>query len=205
MIVDIGCGDGRWLLASASARPGDDFTGIELIPALVEKAKSNAPSNARFIAGDAVAWLQRREDASVDEIHIYNPQPYYDPAEVHFGMLTASFFERLWTVLRPDGRLILQTDNKRYGKYLQEAARKHFDLEILAGPWPDAPKGRTRREMIAMGKKLPVLRAVGRRRPKPLKIESPPPYFDLERPGLRKRRTKKEGGRRRRPPSSNQP
>ena len=86
MIVDIGCGDGRWLLATASARPDDDFTGIELIPALVKKASEQAPTNARFIAGDAVAWLQRRAEASVDEIHIYNPQPYYDPAEVHFGM-----------------------------------------------------------------------------------------------------------------------
>ncbi len=188
MIVDIGCGDGRWLLASASARPDDDFIGIELIPALVEKAKAQASPNARFIAGDAVAWLQRRAEASIDEVHIYNPQPYYDPAEVHFGMLTASFFERLWTVLRPAGLLILQTDNKRYGKYLQEAARKHFELELLKGPWPDAPRGRTRREMIAMGKKLAILRAVGRRRPKPLAVESPAPYFDLERPGLRKRR-----------------
>jgi tRNA (guanine-N7-)-methyltransferase len=188
VIVDIGCGDGRWLLTSAAARPDDEFIGIELIPALVEKAKGRAPSNARFIAGDAVAWLGRRPEASVDEIHIYNPQPYYDPAEVHFGMLTAAFFERLWTVLRPTGQLVLQTDNKRYGKYLQEAARKHFELEVLPGPWPDAPQGRTRREMVAMGKKLGILRAVGRRRPKPLAIEPPPPYFDLGRPGLRKRR-----------------
>jgi len=191
VIVDVGCGDGRWLLAAASVRPGNEFIGIELIPALVEKAAAKAPPNARFIAGDAVAWLQRRSEASIDEIHIYNPQPYYDPAEVHFGMLTAPFFERLWSVLRPGGRLILQTDNRRYGKYLQEAARKHFELEILKGPWPDAPRGRTRREMIAMGKNLPILRAVGRRRPKPLDIESPPPYFDLERPGLRKRRVRR--------------
>jgi tRNA (guanine-N7-)-methyltransferase len=192
VIVDIGCGDGRYLLASAAARPGDDFIGLELIPALVEKAAAKAPPNARFIAGDAVAWLQRRAEASVDEVHVYNPQPYYDPAEVHFGMLTAAFFERAWAVLRPEGRLILQTDNKRYGKYLLEAARMHFDLDVLPGPWPDAPQGRTRREMVAMGKKLAILRAVGRRRKKPLAIDPPPPYFDLERPGLRKRRVRRK-------------
>ena len=191
MIVDIGCGDGRYVLASAAAHPEHEYVGIELIPALVEKAAARAPSNARFIAGDAVAWLQRRAAASVDEVHVYNPQPYYDPAEVHLGMLTAAFFERVWAVLRGDGRLVLQTDNKRYGKYLQEAARKHFELEVLAGPWPDAPQGRTRRETVAMGKNLPVLRAVGRRREKPLDVESPPPYFDLERPGLRKRRVRR--------------
>jgi len=192
VIVDIGCGDGRYVLASAAARPGDDFIGLELIPALVEKAAAEAPPNARFIAGDAVAWLQRRAEASVDEVHVYNPQPYYDPAEVRFGMLTAGFFERAWAVLRPEGLLVLQTDNKRYGKYLREAARKHFDLDVLPGPWPDAPQGRTRREMVAMGKKLPILRAVGRRRVKPLAVDPPPPYFDLDRPGLRKRRVRRK-------------
>jgi len=192
VIVDIGCGDGRYVLASAAARPEDDFIALELIPALVEKAAAKAPPNARFIAGDAVAWLQRRGEASVDEVHVYNPQPYYDPAEVHLGVGTAAFFERAWAVLRPDGLLVLQTDNKRYGKYMKEAARKHFDLEVLPGPWPDAPQGRTRREMVAMGKKLEILRAVGRRRKKPLAIESPPPYFDLERPGLRKRRVRRK-------------
>lgn len=191
MIVDIGCGDGRYVLASAAAHPEHEYVGIELVRALVEQAATRAPSNARFIAGDAVAWLQRRAAASVDEVHVYNPQPYYDPAEVHFGMLTAAFFERAWTVLRGDGRLILQTDNKRYGKYLQEAARKHFELELLPGPWADAPQGRTRREMVAMRKRLTILRAVGRRRENPLDIESPPPYFDLERPGLRKRRVRR--------------
>ena len=191
MIVDIGCGDGRYVLASSAAHPGNEYIGIELIPALVAKAAAKAPPNARFIAGDAVAWLRRRAEASIDEVHVYNPQPYYDPAEVHFGMLTAAFFERAWAVLRPEGVLVLQTDNKRYGKYLQEAARKHFDLDVLPGPWPDAPQGRTRREMVAIGKKLAILRAVGRRRRKPLDLESPPSYFDLSQPGLRKRRKRK--------------
>ena len=192
MIVDIGCGDGRYVLASSAAHPGNEYIGIELIPALVAKAAAKAPPNARFIAGDAVAWLRRRAEASIDEVHVYNPQPYYDPAEVHLGVGTVPFFERVWTALRADGRIVLQTDNKRYGKYLQEAATKYFELELQAGPWPDAPLGRTRREQVALGKKLAILRAVGRRREKPLAIESPPPYFDLERPGLRKRRVRRK-------------
>jgi tRNA (guanine-N7-)-methyltransferase len=191
VIVDIGCGDGQFVLRSAAAHPGREYLGIELIAPLVKKAAARAPSNARFIAGDAVAWLQRRADASVDEVHVYHPQPYYDPAEVQLGMLTAAFFERVWQVLKPGGLLVFQTDNKRYGKYLLEASRRHFEPEVQAGPWPDAPKGRTHREGVALVKKLPVLRVLATPRSRPIDAPPPPPYFDLTRPGLKQRRTER--------------
>jgi len=191
VIVDIGCGDGQYVLRSAAAHPENEYIGIELIAPLARKATAHAPANARFISGDAVAWLRRRAEASVDEVHVYHPQPYYDPAEVHLGVGTAAFFDRVWTVLRPGGRLIFQTDNKRYGKYLLEAARRHFDVEVQPGPWTDAPKGRTHREGVALVKKLPVLRAVAKRRTSPIDAAPPPAYFDLARPGLKKRRIKR--------------
>ena len=194
MIVDIGCGDGGFVLRSAAAHPGNEYIGIELIAPLVKKAAARAPANARFIAGDGVAWLQSRAEASIDEVHVYHPQPYYDPVEVHLGMLTAGFFERVWNVLKPGGLLVFQTDNKRYGKYLLEAAQRHFETEGQKGPWPDAPKGRTHREGVALVKKLSVLRVLATRRSRPVDAEPPPPYFDLTRPGLKKRRTKRKRG-----------
>ena len=30
---------------------------------------------------------------SLDEVHVYHPQPYYDPTEVVFGVGTPGFFE----------------------------------------------------------------------------------------------------------------
>jgi tRNA (guanine-N7-)-methyltransferase len=188
VIVDVGCGDGRWVLSEAAAHPEREYVGLELIAPLVRKAEAAAPPNARFVAGDAVAWLRRRAAGTVDEVHVYHPQPYYDPAEVAFGVGTPAFFEALWRALQPGGRLVLQTDNRRYGKYLLEAARRHFETEVRPGPWPDAPGGRTRREAVALGKKLAVLRVVATRRSEPLEGDPPPPYFDLSRPGLRRRR-----------------
>ncbi|HZE98073.1 MAG TPA: methyltransferase domain-containing protein [Planctomycetota bacterium] len=188
VIVDIGCGDGGWLLRSAASNPANDYIGLELISALVAKASARAPNNALFLAGDAVAWLEQREESSVDEVHVYHPQPYYDPAEVQFGMLTAVFFERLWRVLKPGGRLLFQTDNRRYGRYLLEAARRRFDADVQKGPWPDGP--RTRRESIAIGKRLRILRVVAVRRATPIEADPPAPYFDLTKPGLRRRRQK---------------
>ncbi len=189
-VLDVGCGDGQYLLASAAARPDCDHLGIELIEPLVRKAREAARerglSNVRFVAGDAVSFLRSLSPHTLDEIHVYHPQPYYDPAEVHLGMLTAGFFEHAWRATRPHATLTLQTDHAQYGKYLLEAVRKHFDPALLPDPWPDAPQGRTRREFVARRKKLPILRIVARRRDTPLDTVPPPPYHS--RPGLRRRR-----------------
>lgn len=195
-IVDVGCGDGGFLLDAAAARPDRDHLGIEAVAALVEKATREAGrrklANARFIAGDASAWLATRFAAdSIDEIHVYHPQPYYDPGQEPLELLTPEFFERAWRALRSSGILVLQTDNRRYGRHLLEVMRSRFDPDVQPGPWPDAPLGRTQRERVARRKGLPILRVVGRRRETPLAIEPPPPYFDPSRPGLRKRRVKR--------------
>ncbi len=194
-MIDVGCGTGSFLLSAAAARPERDHLGIEAVATLVEQAGREAEErglrNARFVAGDASRWIAALESGSVDEIHVYHPQPYYDPGQEPLELLTPEFFEQAWKALRGDGILVLQTDNKRYGRHLLEAVKKHFDPEIQPGPWPDAPAGRTRREKVARGKGLPILRVVARRRASPLDLPPPAPYFDLTRPGLRVRRRKR--------------
>jgi tRNA (guanine-N7-)-methyltransferase len=130
---------------------------------------------------------ERFTDASLDEVHIYHPQPYYEPGEEGKRLLTPEFLERTWTVLRPGGLLVLQTDNKSYWKYLLGAARKYFEPDVLRGEWPDAPRGRTRREIQARLKGLAVWRMQALRREAPLAGVIPAPDFDANRPSFRKR------------------
>jgi tRNA (guanine-N7-)-methyltransferase len=63
-----------------------------------------------------------------------------------------------------------------------------FDFRVRIGRWPDAPKGRTRREIVALKKRLPVFRGsgtakVGLSEDEALKLaeELPPPKFDADR------------------------
>ena len=185
-VVDVGCGTGRYLVGSAFARPDFDHLGIDLVEPLVDKAVFQANrrglANIRFFTGDAVAWLfERCETESVDEIHVYHPQPYYDPAEVSLGMLAPEFFERAWQVTRKGGTMVLQSDRRSYANYILEAVRKYFDPEVLPGPWPDATRGRTRREIVALRKGLAISRIVAHRRETPLDIPAPRPYFETRR------------------------
>ena len=193
-VVDLGCGNGRYLIGSALARPDRDHLGVDLVQVAIDHAAHRGNQrglrNIRFVTGDANPWLfDRLGPDSVDEIHIYHPQPYYEVATISQRLLTATFLDRTWTVLRKGGILVLQTDNKAYWTYLRRAVEKHFEPEIVPGPWPDAPRGRTRREIIARSKGLAVWRMIARRRDVPQAIEIPPADFDANRPHFRKKRS----------------
>jgi tRNA (guanine-N7-)-methyltransferase len=194
-VVDLGCGNGRYLIGSALARPDRDHLGVDLVQVAIDHAahRSNQRGlrNVRFVTGDANLWLfERLAPDSADEIHVYHPQPYYEIADISRRLLTAEFLERTWIVLRRDGVLVLQTDNKAYWSYLLQAVAKHFDPEVIPGPWPDAPRGRTRREIIARGRGLTVWRMAARRRDTPQATGIPRADFDANRPEFRRARKK---------------
>jgi tRNA (guanine-N7-)-methyltransferase len=193
-VLDLGCGNGRYLLGSAIARPELDHLGIDLVQVAVDHAAHRANqrglANVRFVKADAVRWLfERLGEDSVDEIHVYHPQPYYEEADVSKRMLTPEFLDRTWRVLRKGGLLVLQTDNKSYWEYMLRAVGKHFEPEVVPGPWPDAPWGRTRREILSRKKGLVVWRMVARRRDAPRPGELSRPDFDANRPRFRKPRS----------------
>jgi tRNA (guanine-N7-)-methyltransferase len=195
-VVDLGCGNGRYLIGSAIARPDHDHLGVDLVQVAIDhaahRANARGLSNVRFVTGDENPWIRERLlPNSLDEIHVYHPQPYYEVADAARRQLTPEFFERAWTLLKGKGLLVLQTDNKSYWSYLLKAAAKHFDIEVVPGPWPDAPKGRTRREIIARKKGLAVWRMRARRRDIPQPIEIPRPDFDADRPRFKRARRKK--------------
>jgi tRNA (guanine-N7-)-methyltransferase len=78
----------------------------------------------------------------------------------------------------------VQTDNVPYWQYLSIILPHYFDFTEQAGPWPDAHRGRTRREIIAMRRGLPVHRGIGTAKPlspeqrSRLAADLPPPDFD---------------------------
>ena len=63
-----------------------------------------------------------------------------------------------------------------------------FDFHERIGRWPDAPKGRTRREIVALRRGLPVFRGSGTARRDLSTADAlhraevlPPPVFDADR------------------------
>ena len=192
-IVDIGCGNGHFLLGSAVWRPSHDHLGIDPLPVVIRyatrRANQRGLTNIRFAVIDGLAFLMKyAEPASLHEIHCYHPQPFYDEGQIHRRLITPEFLALVHRTLVPDGTFFLQTDNPGYWQYMQRVVPVFFDWQVRIGTWPDAPKGRTRREILALRRGLPVHRGFGTPRPglesaEALRLAAglPPPTFDADR------------------------
>jgi len=166
LVVDLGCGNGRFLLASAIAHPDWNHVGVDFLPVVLRYATRRANhrglSNIRFAAVDGHQLVSKYlADASVREIHCYHPQPYHERHQMGRRLLAPRFFAELTRVLEPGGTFIVQTDNAAYWKYIVAIAPAFFDFSEPTQPWPDAPAGRTRREILARRRNLTIHRGVG--------------------------------------------
>lgn len=193
VMLDIGCGNGRSTLASAVWRPGINHFSSDVLPVVIRyatrRANQRGLTNVRFsVIGGRELLADYIPPQSIAEIHVYHPQPYYEADQVHRRLITPEFIALVHRSLAPDGLFILQTDNPGYWKYIQQIVPLFFEWTVHADRWPDAPKGRTRREIIALRQSLRVFRGSGRPRADissdevlRLAASLPPPTFDADR------------------------
>ncbi|MBI3819958.1 MAG: methyltransferase domain-containing protein [Planctomycetes bacterium] len=193
-IVDLGCGNGRYIISSAIARPEFDHLGIELVPPAVRlgslRAGQRGLTNCKLAWGDATEFITERcEAGSIDEVHLYHPQPYYDASKTARRQLSPEVLLSIFNALRPGGIFVFQTDNPAFFEYARATVPQLFDWREPEGTWPDAPEGRTLREIVARSKGLLIFRAEARKRPisgeaaAEIAARMPAPAFDANRPG----------------------
>jgi tRNA (guanine-N7-)-methyltransferase len=206
-VLDLGCGNGLYLLRSALARPDHDHLGVDLVPPAIRMASLRAGqrglANCKYAWGDATLFaLERVEAASIDELHLYHPQPYYERGLAGRRQLAPVVLAAIHRALVPGGLFVFQTDNPAYWRYARSTAMLLFRWDEPAGPWPDAPQGRTQREASARAQGLKIYRASCRA----LELEPaerdrrvslmPQPDFDANKAGFRgARRGSKENSR----------
>lgn len=168
-VLDIGCGNGRFIIASAVRRPEVDHIGIDALPVVIRyatrRANQRGLSNCRLAVCDGERFLsQYCPPAQLAEIHVYHPQPYPRPEEYHLRLFSHDFLGLVHRALAPGGRLYVQTDNAGYWHYLQQVLSELMHFHEQDGPWPEDPLGRSRREIVARNKGLKVYRGWGQRR-----------------------------------------
>jgi tRNA (guanine-N7-)-methyltransferase len=162
------------------------------------RAGQRGLTNLKFAWGDASEFiLERVEPRSLAEVHLYHPQPYYDARKVERRQLTPQVLGAIHRALAPGGLFVFQSDNAAYVRYAREVAPRLFAWRELGGPWPDAPEGRTLREIVARSQGLSIVRVLAER----LELDDdeverrvaamPAPQFDANRPAFARKRAGK--------------
>lgn len=99
LVVDLGCGGGRW--AQALGVAGYDVLGVDLSPAMIRMAKKRAPG-ARFQTGSLLSTKLPACDAVTSIGECVNYQ--FDPA--HSRASLSRLFRRVHAALRPGGLFV---------------------------------------------------------------------------------------------------
>ena len=190
VVVELGCGNGRYTLLSALARPEVDHFASDLLPVVIRYATRRANQrglhNVRFAVRDAQAIMGAYVGAgSVAEVHLYHPQPYHDPRQAHLRLVTPRFLADVHRGLAPGGLFAIQTDNPDYWAYIAAVAPAFFAFREHPRPLARRPR-----------------RPEPPRDPRP---ESRPPHLPRDRHPPRRRGPGRRAGPGRIPPAPDVP
>jgi tRNA (guanine-N7-)-methyltransferase len=123
--VDIGCGDGAFLVALAERFPERNFLGLEKLAGRVRRACKKASRLAlpnvrvlRIESAYAIQYLLPR--ASVDVVHLLFPDPWPKKKHRRRRIMSADFLALVHRLLVPNGRFRVATDQKEYFATMRE-------------------------------------------------------------------------------------
>ncbi|HWB05195.1 MAG TPA: tRNA (guanosine(46)-N7)-methyltransferase TrmB [Verrucomicrobiales bacterium] len=137
--LDVGCGDGTFLMEMAAHFPDRDFLGIERlggrVNAIRRKAARRGLTNVRLLCLEssyALGWLL--PDNCASRLHLLFPDPWPKKKHARRRFIQEENLTALHRVLAPGGELLFKTDHAAYFTEACETmdAGPHFRRES----WP---------------------------------------------------------------------
>ena len=163
--LDLGCGDGSFLMEMAKEFPGRDFVGTERLLGRVRKVCKKITrrhlDNARVLRLDSryvVEWLL--PEASVSRLHLLCPDPWPKLRHNRRRLVQVEFLEAVRRALVPGGEFLFMTDHQDYFQWAADKVAEHQKFELLE--WTEDsffyPKTDFQRQWESEGKSMSRLR-----------------------------------------------
>jgi len=163
--VDLGCGDGSFLVDLAHALPDHRFLGVERLLGRVRKvcrkAKNAGLQNLRVLRLESrytVEWLL--PPASIHRLHLLCPDPWPKARHHRRRLVQPEFLDALARILEPGGEFLFKSDDAEYFEWTRDLLASRSDFEPL--PWPDNaffyPQTDFERQWLAEGRTIRRLR-----------------------------------------------
>ncbi|RYD18823.1 MAG: tRNA (guanosine(46)-N7)-methyltransferase TrmB [Verrucomicrobiaceae bacterium] len=134
--IDLGCGDGAFLLGMAKEYPDRDFLGVERLLGRVRKVCKKITKrhleNARVLRLESrytVEWLL--PEAAVSRLHLLCPDPWPKMRHHRRRLVQVEFLEAVNRALQPCGEFLFMTDHEEYFEWAVEKVAAYGKFEQL--------------------------------------------------------------------------
>ena len=165
--VDLGCGDGSFLVAMAQLHPDRNFLGVERLLGRARKVSRRASrlglDNIKVLRLEAkytVEWLLGPHSAQ--RIHLLFPDPWPKARHHKRRLVQQPFLAAVATVLVPGGEFLFKTDDADYYEWALEELEAFPGLDRKDWSEEDFPYAETdfERQWKAEGRDVYFLRGV---------------------------------------------
>ncbi|MEJ5245446.1 MAG: tRNA (guanosine(46)-N7)-methyltransferase TrmB [Bacteroidota bacterium] len=137
ILIDIGCGRGRFLLDMSFRFPDKNILGIEVRPLPVEwlqqVIKGESLPNVSVIRYSVVNGLPFIEDNSIEEVYYLFPDPWPKKKHIKRRAFNLDFIREVHRILKNEGKLLLATDVPEVHAYHLEILNEFnlFNVQIV--------------------------------------------------------------------------
>lgn len=125
LIVEMGFGSGHFLTHLAQTRPDCNVIGVEIATPSIERTQQKVErlglSNVKLIYGNGRLLLRALcLPASISELYLNFPDPWYKPGHLHRRLITDQFLELLATRMPAGAKLEIATDHPSYQTWITD-------------------------------------------------------------------------------------
>ncbi len=142
--IDLGCGDGKFLIEMAQQFPERNFIGVERLLGRVRgvcrQIQSLGFTNVKLLRLESqytLEWLL--EPHTVSRLHLLCPDPWPKARHHKRRLVQKPFLDALHQALTPDGEFLFKTDHPEYYEWVCEEMENYPKFTPLDWPEPPAP------------------------------------------------------------------